>query len=183
MILYRCFRYDSGAGGDRPGGPLCFPREHQGAGRHDNPDAFGCLYATGTPASGVAELLAPFAGRRLRGRHLEVRGLPLALATIELGPQARLIDLDEPRVLAREGLRPSLVATRAREITQPQALAVWRRHRHAAGIRWWSTFESLWANVTLFHRAARSLRVLDVRELALDDPAVAEAAELLGMRE
>ena len=53
-------------------------------------------------------------------------GLRLATASIELDDSAELIDLDEPIVLAREELRPSLVATRERSITQPQALALYR---------------------------------------------------------
>ena len=74
------------------------------------------------------------------------RGLPLAVAAIELPDSAELIDLDDPVVLRRQ-LRPSVVATRERTITQPQALAVYRETT-AAGLRWWSIFESLWANYT-----------------------------------
>jgi hypothetical protein len=110
---------------------------------------------------------------------LRRRGLPLALATLELDDRARLIDLDRPEVLAARGLRPSLVATRRRERTQPQALAV---HLEGAdGLRWWSTFESLWLNLTLFDRVATRLRVSDVRVLGRDDPALGEALELLGI--
>jgi hypothetical protein len=74
------------------------------------------------------------------------------------------------------------VATRRREVTQPQALALWERHVTAVGIRWWSTFEALWANVTLFDRALPSLAVRNVRELTLEDPAVVQAAELFAFR-
>ena len=74
-----------------------------------------------------------------------------------------MIDLDEPLVLAGEGLRPSLVATRERSITQPQALELYRRHAAAAALRWWSVHESLWANVTVFDRAAPMLQLVDVR--------------------
>ena len=59
----------------------------------------------------------------------------------------------EPVVLRRERLRPSRVATRDRLITQPQALALQDRHRTAAGLRWWSVYEGVWINVTLFDRA------------------------------
>jgi hypothetical protein len=85
-------------------------------------------------------------------------------------------------VLGREGLKPSHVATRDRSITQPQALRLHRRHRAAAGLRWWSSWEALWANVTLFDRATARLRVIETRELALDDPALVEAAEWFGLR-
>ena len=89
------------------------------------------------------------------------------------------VDLDRPDVLAERGLRPSLVATRHREVTQPQALAI--HETGADGVRWWSTFESLWANVTLFDRAVRRLRVVRVAALAADDAALREALELLGI--
>ena len=129
----------------------------------------------------MVEQLSPFRGQRLIPELLVRRGLPLAVAAIELPDRAQVIDLDDPLVLAEHELRPSLVATRRREVTQPQALALYRRHRFAAGVRWWSVFEALWANVTLFDRAARRLRLRDVRLLTVEDPAVTEAAGLLGL--
>jgi hypothetical protein len=128
------------------------------------------------PLSCVVEQLARFRGQRLTASLLRRRGLPLALAALELEDDAQLVDLDDPAVLRRERLRPSKVATRERDVTQPQALALYERHPQAAGLRWWSTYESLWANVTIFDRAKPRLRVVDVRELTLDAPAVVEAA-------
>src|SRR4029078_12333782 len=84
---------------------------------------------------------------------LRRRGLPLGLAELELPDDTELVDLDEPAVLRRERLRPSRVATRERTITQPQGLALHEKYGEAAGLRWWSTFESQWLNVTLFDRA------------------------------
>jgi hypothetical protein len=92
---------------------------------------------------------------------------------------AELVDLDEPEVLAAHALRPPAIATRRRDITQPQALALYQGG--ADGIRWWSTFESLWINVTAFHRAARRLRLRSVQGLTVGDAAVREAADLLGI--
>ena len=180
MILYRCFAWNERARPDQPDSPLWFPRVFQGDGRHDNPDVYGCLYLTDREASGVVEQLARFRGQRLIPQLLVRRGLPLGLAAIELPDDVELIDLDAPVVLRRRRLRPSLVATRERTITQPQALAVYRETA-AAGLRWWSIFESLWANVTLFDRAVRRLRLQDVRRLSVDDEAVLEAAEYLGL--
>ena len=160
---------------------MWFPRPFQGRGRHDNPDAFGCLYCSESSTAPVVELLARFTGRPLTAEMLRLRGFPLALAELELRDDTELVDLDEPHVLLRERLRPSLVATRQREVTQPQALELHGRHDGAAGLRWWSTYESLWANVTLFDRAASRLRVRATRVLALDDGVVGEAAELLGL--
>lgn len=182
MILFRCFarRQDADAQGE--GGPLWFPRPRQGQGRHDNPAEYACLYLTEHEISSAVEQLTRFRGEpSLESWMLRRRGLPLALATVQLDDAVELVDLDHPPVLTRERLRPSLVATHERKVTQPQALRLWRRHREAAGLRWWSTFEALWANVTLFDRAAPSLRLLDVRELTLEHPVVVEAAEFLGL--
>ena len=182
MILYRCFAWSRAARPDAPDGPLWFPRIFQGDGRHDNPDTYGCLYLSDRASACIAEQLAAFRGQRLFAGLLRRRGLPLALAEIELDDEATLIDLDDPVTLRNARLRPSLVATRRRDVTQPQALALYRRHSAAAGIKWWSVWEALWANVTVFDRAAASLRLIDVRELTLEDPNVAEAAELFGLR-
>jgi hypothetical protein len=131
--------------------------------------------------SAVVEQLARFRGQRLTEGMLARKGLPLALAAFELPHERLVVDLDDPIVLTANGLRPSEVATRRRPTTQPQALALFRRHRRAAALRWWSTFESLWANYTVFDRAAGALEPGEVVRLRADDPAVGEAAELLGI--
>src|SRR5262249_23680519 len=109
------------------------------------------------------------------------RGLPLAVAELELPDAAELLDLDDPRQLSREHLRPSRVATRDRRVTQPQAQRLFREHGRAAGLRWWSTYQALWVNVTVFARAASLLRASAVRALTVDDPMVASAADFLGL--
>jgi hypothetical protein len=182
VILYRCFAWNERARRDGLDGALWFPRPYQGDGRHDNADLYGCLYLSERPLSCVVEQLARFRGQRLLPALLVRRGLPLALAELELADGAELVDLDEPAVLRREQLRPSVVATRAREVTQPQARALYERHPDAAGLRWWSTFESQWLNVTLFDRAAAALRLSSVRTLAVEDEEVAAAADVLGLR-
>ena len=182
MILHRCFAWDERAADAAPDGPLWFPRVYQGEGRHDHPDRYGCLYLSASPLSTVVEQLARFRGQRLLPSLLRRRGLPLALADLELDDDAELVDLDDPVVLRRERLRPSQVATRERRITQPQALTLHDRHRRAVGVRWWSTYEALWINVTLFDRAAPLVQLQAVRALTLDDPVVVEAAEFFGLR-
>jgi hypothetical protein len=181
VILYRCFAWSRRARAVDRDGALWFPRELQGEGRHDNPDTYGCLYAAGSAVSAVVEQLARFRGQRLTEGMLVRRGLPLAVAAIELPDNRRVLDLDDPAFLQSHQLRPSVVATRQREITQPQALALHRRHPRAAALRWWSTFEALWANFTVFDRAAGDLRLADVSRLRFGDHVVVEAAELLGI--
>jgi hypothetical protein len=182
VTLYRCFAWKSGGAPDAPDGPLWFPRIFQGDGRHDNPDRYGCLYLSDRAASCIVEQFAPFRGQRLIASMLRRRGLPLALARIELDDRRELVDLDDPAVLRREKLRPSRVATRLRSITQPQAADLFARHRMAAGLRWWSAWEASWANVTVFDRASRALTLLDVTALTLDHTDVVQAAELFGLR-
>jgi hypothetical protein len=182
VILYRCLAWNERAATDSPDGALWFPRAYQGEGRHDNPLAYGCLYVSEEPLSCVVEQLARFRGQRLTAALLRRRGLPLALAELELPDDAELVDLDEPAVLRRERLRPSRVATRERGVTQPQALALHQGHEDAVGLRWWSTFESLWANVTLFDRAASGLRLASVTALDLAAAEIVAAADVLGLR-
>ena len=182
MILHRCFAWDERARATQADGPLWFPRVYQGDGRHDNPDVYGCLYLADREVSCVVEQLARFRGRKLLGGALRRRGLPLALAALELPDDAELVDLDDPAVLTGHELRPSQVATRDRAVTQPQARALHEAHPDAAGLRWWSVYEALWANVTLFDQAAPLLRLVRVRHLELDDGALAAAADHLGFQ-
>jgi hypothetical protein len=182
VILYRCFAWNERASHQEPDGPLWFPRIFQGEGRHDNPDLYGCLYLSDRPLASLVEQLARFRGQRLLPSLLKRRGLPLALAELDLEDPVNLVDLDDPAVLRRERLRPSLVATRRRDTTQPQARLLYEHHVAAAGLRWWSTYESLWMNVTLFERAAAALRVRSVRALVIHDPDVIEAADFFGLR-
>lgn len=182
MILFRCFAWDTRAGERQPDGALWFPRIYQGEGRHDNPDVYGCLYVSTGEISPVVEQFARFRGQRLTTSLLRRRGLPLAVAELELDTTADLVDLDDSRTLNRERLRPSQVATRHRQVTQPQALALHGRHPQAAGLKWWSTYEASWINVTLFDRAASRLTVRSARALTLEDPIVIEAADFFGLR-
>jgi hypothetical protein len=182
VILYRCFAWNERARPDRPDSALWFPRPYQGDGRHDNADLYGCLYLSEQPLSCVVEQLARFRGQRLLPALLLRRGLPIALAELELADGAELVDLDDPVVLRRERLRPSRVATRAREVTQPQARALYERHPGAAGVRWWSTFEAQWLNVTLFDRAASALRLVSAHTIAVEDEEIVTAADVLGLR-
>ena len=182
MILYRCFAWNERARDRETDGPLWFPQPFQGEGRHDNPSHYGCLYLSDHVLSSLVEQLARFRGQRLLPSLLRRRGLPLALAELELDDRAELVDLDDPLVLKREKLKPSRVATRHRSTTQPQALQLYQRHSRAAGVKWWSIYEALWTNVTVFDRAAARLQVRFVRALTLDDPAVGEAADFFGLR-
>jgi hypothetical protein len=182
VIVWRVLPVDPAAATDAAGGPLWFPREYQGAARHDNPEAYGCLYVSQTPVSAVAEALAPFRGRgALTAAMLERAGRALSLVALDLREPHGLLDLDEPDTLAAEGLRPSGVATRVRATTQRDALRLFHGHRRATGLRWWSTIEASWINLTIFDRARRRLRVRSVELLGAEHEAVRGAAAELGL--
>jgi RES domain len=166
----------------QPGHALWVPREYQGSGRHDAPDRYGCLYLAEVAVSAVAEMLAPFRGTGDLHPDLLVRsGRQLALAELELAGDAVLIDLDDPAVLVAESLRPSIVATGQRSVTHAYAVGQFERHFEAAGLRWWSTLEASWIQVTLFDRALSGLSVHDVQTLTIDHEAVTTAASYLGL--
>ena len=94
MILQRCFAWSRPARPHEPDGPLWVPRAFQGDGRHDNPDAYGCLYLTDREVSAVVEQLARFRTQRLQVPLLRRRGLPLALAALQLTDE---VEVDRSR--------------------------------------------------------------------------------------
>jgi len=182
VILWRVLPWDPSAGPAGRGGALWFPRAFQGAGRHDDPEHYGCLYVAGDAVSAVAETLAPFRGSGALHAAMLVRaGRALALAELVLEGTAEVADLDDPGVLLAEGLRPSVVATRDRTTTQAYASRLFRERPRLAALRWWSTLGARWINVTLFDRAAAQLAVRDVTTLGTDHPVVMEAAVELGL--
>lgn len=182
-MLYRVFPLLPGAGLSEDGGPLFVPRGLQGSSRHDNPGSYGALYASRWAESAVAERIQPFRGRELTAAHLRrADGRPYALASIDDARLDGVIDLDDPRELARRRLRPSGVATRNRTVTQPVALAIFEEG--PLGFAWWSTLEAEWINVTLFaERAIPQLHVAGSPEvLSLDHPVVLAAAQAVGVK-
>lgn len=181
MTLCRVAPIDPAARATERGGPLWFPRRLQGDGRHDGPADYACLYVATDPVAAVTEALARFRGSRLEDAMLHRQGQRLALVTLDLGGHHPLVDLDDPAVLHREGLRPSHVATGVRNVTQGYARRLFRERRSAAGLRWWSTFEASWINVTLFDRIADQLSVTAIEPLHVDSEPVGRAARFLGL--
>ncbi|MHB1712742.1 MAG: RES domain-containing protein [Acidimicrobiales bacterium] len=164
------------------GGPLWCPRPFQGGGRHDNPDLYGILYLSADPAAALVEALAPFRGTGpLTGSLLRRGGRPLMLVGVDVSDDLEWVDLDDPVVLTREGLRPSHVATRQRTITQSQARTVFATQHTVGGIAWWSTFESSWLQYSIFDRSTHELEVAETVPLTVDLPEVVSAARWLGL--
>jgi hypothetical protein len=144
---------------------------------------FGAIYLARDEVSAVAEFLSAFRGRAIEPADLQrTDGRVLALVGLNDRRIAGLPDLDEPRELDRRRLRPSLVATHKRTVTQ--ALAEDLFQEGVPGFSWWSTLEASWQNVTLF--AERALGLLEIdggpRQIAIDDHVLREAATAVGVR-
>ena len=183
MDLFRVFHWDGHSLGRTGAGPLFLPRHHQGAGRHDAPDRYGAWYCTTHPAAAVAERIQQLRGHTLVDRDFQRLGnLTLALAGFRLDSRVALVDLDDPAQLLSRQLRPSLVATRRRAVTQQIARDVF--DEGVGGMLWWSTLSADWTNVTLFYERAigKVSLIAPPRALSVAMPEVQQAAEDLGIR-
>jgi len=181
--LFRVFSWGSRKPAAGAGGPLNVPRRRQGAGRHDAPDQYGAFYCSRDAASAVAEAIQFLRGQELTGDDLRRSdGSVRALSAFNLDSAARLLDLDDPQVLASRALRPSSVATLDRRVTQRLAITAYQEGFD--GLSWWSTLDAGWTNATLFHeRILRQLTLTGSPEpLTLVTPALVEAAGRLGIR-
>src|SRR5206468_1929672 len=164
------------------GGALYVPRERQRGGRHDHPDQYGALYLSRVAESAVAENIQDFRGRTLRDVHLHwADGAALALAAFDDSAFDRLVDLDDPEQLTSRQLRPSMVATHNRTVTQEIALRIY--DEGMLGFMWWSTLEATWPNVTLFAERASPLLALvgTPAVLSVQHPVVRAAARSVGV--
>lgn len=177
-MLFRVF----GWAPDSPPDPFRVPRERQGGGRFDDPGRYTALYLAREAVGAVAEAIQAFRGQELTAEaFVRPDGARRALAAVDDTALPALLDLDDPAILVERGLRPSGVATGVRRVTQ--RIAGQAFDDGAVGLSWWSTLEASWTNVTLFgERIAQPLSVTEVSPLALDLPAVVEAAERLGVR-
>lgn len=130
----------------------------------------------------MAEALAPFRGTGdLQDTMLQRGGTALTLVELHFTKSGELVDLDSPQTLTDTHHAPSQVATNARAVTQAYAERLFDERPQALGLRWWSTLEASLINVTLYDRAAPSLRFVRATSLARSHPAVVEAADLLGL--
>ncbi len=181
--VYRVFAYDARAAPTEPGGVLYIPR--QGNGRVDNPQAYQARYASDSPAGACAEVFnygtyrEIWSAAMLRG----VPGLPnsrRALAWYDLREDARPVcDLDDPRELAAQRLRPSRVITRDYHVSQAWALCLFEAEQWS-GVRWWSYHNARWSSMALWDGAI--IAAHGIEELTLEHPALQEAAEVLRIR-
>ncbi|WP_223690509.1 RES domain-containing protein [Leifsonia poae] len=186
MQLFRVFPYLSGARRGQPGHPEYIHRG-QTVGRWDNAHAYGLWYLSYSAAGAAGETFgnrgtwsadifaAPF-----------LAGSRRALATYEIPDDLPILDLDDPRELARRDVRPSQIVTRNPAFTQPFALRVFREEnadgtRRWQGLRWWSFHRPIWFNAALWQGFNEDVPVqlARIEELSLDHPAILDAAAAL----
>ncbi|MHB8147518.1 MAG: RES domain-containing protein [Vulcanimicrobiaceae bacterium] len=180
--VYRVFPYDSSAAPTDPGGALFIPP--QGSGRIDNPGSYAVRYVSDSAAGACAEAFNY--GRYREAWSVEMlRGLPTmpgsrrALAWFELRSGARpLCNLDDPRELVAQGLRPSRIVTRDYNESRAWALRIFET-KQWCGVRWWSYHDARWASIGLWDEIIADH---GIETLSLNHPAIREAADVLSIR-
>jgi hypothetical protein len=174
--LYRVFPWSRAARPGEPGHPLHVPGG--AAGRIDNPEHYRTLYLSDGAGGACAEAFdyRPMWDERMLRGSPALPGSVHALGTYTLTPDSTVCDLDDAARLVDLGLRPSAVVTRDRRATQAWALRIFDEHRWG-GIRWWSYYDPRWGSHGVW--ALEALTLEAVEPLALDHPAVVEAAEVL----
>lgn len=184
MRLFRVLPYLSDAAEDEPGG--VFFRPAGGKSRADAPDgSYRCLYAAASAEAAIAEAFGRFDtwDRALFEADPATPLLPgsrFALASYELPDDVALRNLDDARTLLDEGLRPSQVVTRNRDVTQGWALRIHARGGFA-GVSWWSYYDANWQSIAIWESA--SLRLAEPpRAISVTDAAVESAAATIVRR-
>lgn len=181
MKLYRVLAYNRAAGAREPGGALYVPP--QGHGRIDNPEHYGVLYVGDAPAGVCAEAFnvgkyrTGFSAAMLRG-HPSLPNSVRALVSYEVAEPLAYCNLDDPRELIAQSLRPSIVVTRDYTISQAWALKIFHQNRWA-GVGWWSYHDGRWTSMGIWDRDV--ITDFDVEPLTIEHPAIAEAASVLSI--
>ena len=183
MLYFRVFPWLPDAKTrDKPGHPEHVPTG-QGKGRIDNPEHYAVSYLAEEAAGAVAEAFGDLHEWTDGMFSFPGLGARRALGVYELSGRHAVLDLDDAQHLLDRGLRPSEVVGRDRGVTQAWALSAWKEkrgpRRRWAGVRWWSVRDPSWHVCGVW---SGDLRVVDIEVLALDHPAVVEAARILGRR-
>lgn len=193
-VLWRAFPWDRTA---PDGAPFSLrsvaPGFRQNYGRFDQHGNPSVLYLAQTPAHALAEVLRglkghpddPEARHRIVPDDLRTPLYPRAVVSVRL-PAAvadAVPDFARGEVLARYGVRADELCSRERRVTQAAARRIYEHPDEVPGFFWWSALHGDWHVVLLFlDRVGMGALEFGIPEvLAMDHPAVAEAAEVLGL--
>jgi hypothetical protein len=193
-VLWRAFPWDRAA---PDGAPFSLrsvaPAHRQNYGRFDQHGSPSVLYLAQSPAHAVAEVLRGLKRVPVDGvdRHHVVEDDlctpwgPRAVVPVWLpGPVADAVpDFARGEVLARFGVRADELCSRDRRVTQDAARRIHAHPDGVPGFFWWSALHGDWHVVLLFldRVGLDALEFGEPEVLTMDHPAVAEAAEVLGL--
>jgi hypothetical protein len=194
-VLWRAFPWDPTA---PDGAPFSLrsvaPGFRQNYGRFDLHGQPSVLYLAQTPAHAVAEVLRglkahpddPAVRHCLVPEDLEgPNGLPRVVVGVRLPAEVAeaLPDFARGDVLARFGVRADELCSRDRRVTQAAARRIHAHPDAVPGFRWWSALHGDWHVVLLFldRVGIGEIEFGEPEVLTIDHPAVAEAAEALGL--
>ena len=191
--LWRAFPWDREA---PEGGPFSVrsvaPPHMQNYGRFDLHGRPSVLYLAQTPAHALAEVLRGLKRNpadpqryRLSREDLVAAGNPRALVSARLPAELadRVPDFGRGDVLERFGVRADELCSRERKVTQAAARRIYQHPDEVPGFFWWSAFHGDWHVLLLFldRVPLKRLEFNEPRIVTVDDPAVREAAEVLGL--
>lgn len=191
--LWRAFPWDREA---PEGGPFSVrsvaPPHMQNYGRFDLHGRPSVLYLAQTPAHALAEVLRGLKRNpadpnryRVTSGDLAGAGNPRALVPVRLPPVLadRVPDFGRGEVLERFGVRADELCSRERRVTQAAARRIYQHPDQVPGFFWWSAFHGDWHAMLLFLDRAPldRLEFGEPRIVTMDNPAVREAAEALGL--
>ncbi|MBB3035910.1 RES family NAD+ phosphorylase [Hoyosella altamirensis] len=181
MLVYRVFPYLPTAKPGQPGHPL-YEHRPQIGGRIDHPDYYVWYLSRHAEAS-CGEVFGNLpVWRDSMFRFLAIPGARRALGVYRLSDELRICDLDDPHQLARLGLRPTQIVTRNLAVTSTWGHRIWNETDTALpdaqrwqAVQWWSFHRPSWTVLASWVRP----QLQDVHELALDHPAILDAAQAL----
>jgi hypothetical protein len=196
--LWRVFPWDPAAPDGAPFSPRSVaPARTQHYGRFDLHGTPPVLYLAQTPAHAVAEVLRglkrhpadPFDPARHRITEGDLLGPPhphpRALVSVRLPARVAnaVPDFGRGDVLERFGVRADELCSRERWTTQAAARRIHAHPDAVPGFRWWSALHGDWHVAVLFldRVGMEEMELGEPELLTIDRPAVAEAAEALGL--
>ncbi len=154
-------------------------------GRLDNPADYDCWYLAADAPGAVGETFGDLdVWTSGMFSFPALAGADRALGTYKIPDATPILDLDDARNLLDRGLRPTQVIERNRPATQGWALRIFNERTRTGsrkwnGVRWWSYHRPQWRIYGLWELTPECVAV---DALALDHPAVVDAARVLSKR-
>ncbi len=180
MLVYRVFPFLESAEPGQPGHPL-YEHHPQRGGRVDHPDYYTWYLARQQEAA-CGESFGNFTHwTDSMFEFPAVPGARRALGTYELPDDLRVCDLDDPRCLIEQGLRPTQVVARNLAVTSEWSHRIWSQTSPAVdgrrwqAVQWWSFHRPAWTVIASWERP----QFIRSEPLSLTHLAIVESAAAL----